>query len=63
MSKIKTFIDRVAMAEIRQTREVVMPLAEAKELRDEVMKLLIDKNDKKGDDEIIQVVMRGGGFK
>lgn len=63
MSHIKTFIDKVANAEGRQLRELVYPLQEAKQLRDEIMKLLIDKNEKKGDNEVIEVVVRGGNFK
>jgi hypothetical protein len=59
MSQIKKFVDRVALAEGRQSRELIMPVTEAKELRDEIMKLLLDKKDKK-DEEVITVVMNGG---
>lgn len=59
MSQIKKFVDRVALAEGRQSRELIMPVTEAKELRDEIMKLLLDKKDKK-DEEVITVVMSGG---
>ena len=62
MNQIKKFIDRIAMAEARNTREVIMPLNEAKELRDELTKVLLDQRDKKPD-EVIEVVMRGGTFK
>jgi hypothetical protein len=61
MSQIKKFIDRVANAEVRQLREVMMPLSEAKELRDEVMKMLLDQREQKGNTtEVIEVVMNGG---
>jgi hypothetical protein len=61
MSQIKKFIDRVANAEVRQLREVMMPLSEAKELRDEVMKMLLDQREQKGNTpEVIEVVMTGG---
>lgn len=60
MSQIKKFIDRVASAEGRQTRELLMPVSEAKELRDEIMKLLLDKKDQTNNTEPIQVVMSGG---
>jgi hypothetical protein len=59
MSQIKKFVDRVALAEGRQSRELIMPVTEAKELRDELMKLLLDKKDGK-DEEVITVVMNGG---
>ena len=60
MSQIKKFIDKVANAEGRQMREVLMPINDAKELRDEVMKLLVDKKDQTNNTEPIQVVMSGG---
>lgn len=60
MSQIKKFIDRVASAEGRQSRELLMPITEAKELRDEIMKLLLDKKDQTSNTEPIQVVMSGG---
>lgn len=62
MTQIKKFIDRIQMAEARNTREVIMPLQEAKELRDELTKILLDQRDRKSD-EVVEVVMRGGTFK
>lgn len=58
MSIIKKFIDKVALAETRQSRELIIPMTEAKELRDEIAKLLVDKKENK--DETITVVMNGG---
>lgn len=60
MSQIKKFIDRVANAEGRQMREFLMPITDAKELRDEIMKLVLDKKDQTNNTEPIQVVMSGG---
>lgn len=62
MNQIKKFIDRIAMAENRGVREVIVPLQEARELRDELTKILLDQRDNKPD-EVIEVVMRGGSFK
>jgi cytochrome c551/c552 len=62
MNQIKKFIDRIAIAEARNIREVIMPLQEAKELRNELMKVLLDQRDNKPE-EVIEVVMRGGGYK
>ncbi len=62
MNQVKKFIDRIQMAEARNTREVIMPLQEAKELRDELTKILLDQRDK-NPEEVIEVVMRGGSFK
>ena len=62
MSQIKKFVDRVASAEGRQTREVLLPISDAKELRDEILKLLVDQREpnKNTNNEIIQVVATGG---
>lgn len=62
MNQIKKFIDRIAIAESRNIREVIMPLQEAKELRDELTKVLLDQRDNKPD-EVVEVVMRGGKYK
>jgi hypothetical protein len=62
MNHIKKFIDRIAMAEARNVREVIMPLNEAKELRDDLTKVLLDQRDNKPE-ELVEVVMRGGSFK
>ncbi len=59
MSQIKKFIDKVASADGRQAREVILLLQDAKLLRDEIMKLLIDQQNKPKDDEVINVVVRG----
>jgi hypothetical protein len=58
MSQIKKFIDRVANSELRQSRELIMPMSEAKELRDEIAKLLIDTKESKTE-PVIEVVMKG----
>jgi hypothetical protein len=62
MTNIKKFIDRVAIADGKQAREVSMLLSDAKALRDEIMKLIIDNN-KKTNTEVVEVVMQGGKFK
>ena len=62
MTNIKKFIDRVAIADGKQSREVSMLLADAKALRDEIMKLIIDNN-QKNSSEVVEVVMQGGKFK
>ena len=62
MTNIKKFIDRVAIADGKQSREVSMLLSDAKALRDEIMKLIID-NQQKNSFEVVEVVMQGGKFK
>jgi hypothetical protein len=60
MSNIKKFIDKIVTAEGRQAREVIMTLNDAKELRDELLKILLDQRENVKEPETIQVVMSGG---
>ena len=60
MSNIKKFIDRIVTAEGRQAREVVMTLNDAKELRDELLKIMLDQRENVKEPETIQVVISGG---
>jgi hypothetical protein len=66
MIHIKRFIDRVASIESRQGKDVVIPLSDARGLRDELAKLLIDHYDvtegKKNTSEVIEVELVGGKF-
>jgi hypothetical protein len=60
MSQIKKFIDRVSYAEARQSKDIVLSVFDAKELRDEVMKLLVDAQlSSKTNEEVIEVMMKG----
>jgi hypothetical protein len=60
MSNIKKFIDKIVTAEGRQAREVVMTLNDAKELRDELLKIMLDQRENVKEPETIQVVISGG---
>lgn len=61
MSQIKKFVDKVANCEARQIRELLIPVNDAKELRDEILKLLIEKNEvKSNSNEVVEVVVNGG---
>jgi hypothetical protein len=65
MIQIKKFIDRVASIESRQGKDVVIPLADARGLRDELAKLIIDRYEQKKEvinDDVIQVDLVGGKF-
>jgi len=63
---IKRFIDRVSNIESRQGKDVVIPLSDARGLRDELAKLLVDHYEisdvKKNSSEIIQLELVGGKF-
>lgn len=65
MVHIKKFIDKVSVIESKQGKDVVIPMTEARGLRDEISKLLSDLhelNDSK-QEEIIDVQIKGGKFK
>ena len=59
MINVKKFIDKVALAETRNSVQVVLPLPEAKQLRDDIMKIMLDQREQTNVDNNIQVVMRG----
>jgi hypothetical protein len=68
MLHIKRFIDKVAVAESKQTKDLVLPMADARGLRDEMSKLLSDLyemsqgQNKSKESEIIQVEIVGNSF-
>jgi hypothetical protein len=69
MIHIKRFIDKMSLVESKQSKDVVLPISDARGLRDEVSKLLSDlhelsQTDKSTvNDEVIQVEIKGGSFK
>lgn len=68
MLHIKQFIDKVAVAESKQTKDLVLPMTNARGLRDELSKLLSDLYEmsegqaKSKDSEILQLEIKGGSF-
>lgn len=58
MINVKKFIDKVSLAETRNSTQVVLLLTEAKQLRDDIMKIMLDQREQNKDNDI-QVVMRG----
>jgi len=67
MLHIKRFIDKISAMESKQNKDVVIPMQEARGLRDEVAKLLSDlyeKNlEKDKTEEVLKVEITGGSFK
>lgn len=61
MNQIKKFVDKVANTEARQGRDVLLPISDAKELRDEITKLLADKQSQ-STEPVIEVVMKGSSW-
>ena len=65
MINIKKFIDKIASMEGKQGRDVVLPITEARALRDEITKLLLDQRESsptpsQRDNEPIQLEVKGG---
>jgi hypothetical protein len=66
MININKFIDKVASSEYRKNNSIILTIEEAKNLRDEISKLLSDNydllNNKQGaiDNTVIQVELNGG---
>lgn len=66
MVNIKRFLDKITHLEGKNTRDVVLPIADARGLRDEIAKLLSDLhalNSKNSSNDIIKVEITGGKFK
>jgi len=64
---IKKFMDKVSALETRKAKDLVMPMSDARLVRDEVSKLLADlhelTNEKTSKEEVIDVKVTGGTFK
>jgi hypothetical protein len=66
MIHIKRFIDKVSIMENKQGKDVIIPIIEARGLRDEIAKLLLDNNEllqnKVAVEPVFQVEINGGRF-
>jgi hypothetical protein len=66
MIHIKRFIDKVSIMETKQGKDVVIPIGEARGLRDELSKLLVDNyellQNKVAIEPVFQVEINGGKF-
>jgi len=64
---IKRFVDKMAVVESRQTKDVVLPMIDARGLRDDITKLLSDlyalSADQNKKEEVIDIQVKGGSFK
>jgi hypothetical protein len=67
MIHIKRFIDKISYMEGKQGKDVVLPIVDARGLRDELVKLLADNYDLKQEqpvtEPVFQVEVKGGTFK
>lgn len=67
MINIKRFLDKVSSMESKRNKDLVIPIDEARMLRDEIAKLLSDlyqlSSKEKTNDSIVKVEITGGKFK
>lgn len=65
MVHVKRFLDKVSVQESKKSKDVVLPIDEARGLRDEIAKLLSDLYEESSEkqEEVISVEIRGRGFK
>ena len=66
MMHINRFMDKMTVADSKQNKDLVLPMTDARGLRDDIARLLselyeLSKN--KNQDEVIQVEVKGGSFK
>jgi hypothetical protein len=68
MIHIKRFIDKVSVIESKQGKDFVIPIIEARGLRDELAKILADQyqnniEKKPNEEPVIQIELKGGTFR
>ena len=66
MMHINRFMDKMTVADSKQNKDLVLPMTDARGLRDDIARLLSDlyelsKN--KNQNEVVQVEVKGGSFK
>ena len=65
---INRFLDKMAVVESKQNKDVVLPIADARGLRDDITRLLaqlheLNTKTVSSEPELIQVEIKGGSFK
>ena len=67
MIHIRKFLDKMRLMESKKNKDIVIPIDEARGLRDDISKLLADLHElnskEKSKEEVIKVEITGGGFK
>jgi len=66
MVHIKRFLDKVSLQESKKSKDVVIPIDEARGLRDEVAKLIADlyqTSEIKKTEEVVNIEIKGRDFK
>lgn len=62
---VKRFLDKMSVADSKMTKDIVIPIDEARGLRDDITRLLTDLYDKKSQEpeQVIELQVKGGSFK
>ena len=67
MIHIRSFIGKVSLLESKKTKDLVIPMAEARGLRDEIALILADLQEynskSKTEEQVLQIEIKGGTFK
>jgi len=67
MLHVKSFIEKVSLLESNRTKDLVMPMSEARGLRDEIALILLDLQEynskSKAEEQVFQIEIKGGTFK
>lgn len=62
---IKRFLDKLTTFEGKNNKDIVLTMQDARGLRDDITKLLLDKTEqeKQKNEEVIKININGGSFK
>jgi hypothetical protein len=67
MLHIRKFMDKMTVVESRMNKDVVLPINDARGLRDDITKLLADLHElaqeQNKEPNVVQVQIKGGSFK
>lgn len=66
MLHIKRFMDKMAVLESKMSKDLVMPITDARGLRDDIAKLLADLHELSSNsstEEVVKIEIKGGTFK
>jgi hypothetical protein len=67
MLHIKKFMDKMSVVESRMNKDVILPINDARGLRDDIAKLLADlhelSREQNKEPNVMQVEIKGGSFK
>jgi len=62
---IRRFLDKMSVADSKRSKDIVIPMEEARGLRDDITLLLSDLHKQKKDapEEVVKLEIKGGSFK